>query len=234
MKRLQKSSLSDDVVDAILDYINVNNLVIGDKLPTTEEICDSLGVSRTAVREGVRALQDRGLIESVPGRGSFVASPDVKVISRAISSLLILQQINMDEVFKIRRCLEVFLAREAAIKATDEQRDAIKAAFKKLKNASSNVDDALIADRDFHCAIAEASGNRLGVILVDAIMQLAVEMRRTTFRVDTDFVEMHSRITDSIDNQDPDILGDAMMHHFNSMDKILGQLTITPNTHNGN
>jgi len=221
IRRIEKNNLSAEVLDEVLAYIRTNHLSVGDKLPTEEELCDSLGVSRTAVREAMKGLKERGLIDSVPGRGTFIAAPDVAVIARTISSLLMLQQCSIKDVFEVRRCLEVFLAKISSARATTAQREKIKNAYEKIKSIHDDVDEALAADREFHVAIAEASGNRLGAILVENMMQLAVEMRRSTFNVDSDFSHMHEAIFRLVDDKNPDKIGEAMEYHFNMMDTVL-------------
>ena len=71
MKKLKRLSLSEQVVNAIVQYIQENNLKTGDKLPTEKEFSDKFNVSRTSVREAIKALGINGILKSIPGKGTF-------------------------------------------------------------------------------------------------------------------------------------------------------------------
>ena len=69
MKQVRRTSLSEQVLESILDYIQENHLSIGDKLPTEEELTERLNVSRTSVREALKGLSINGVVESIAGKG---------------------------------------------------------------------------------------------------------------------------------------------------------------------
>ena len=71
--KLKSSKMSEAVADQVLKLINDGSLKTGDKLPIELELAASLGVSRTAIREGMARLHAMGLIEILPGRGTFIS-----------------------------------------------------------------------------------------------------------------------------------------------------------------
>ena len=72
MKPIQKTSIIDQVVDSLLEFIASDRVKIGDKMPTEQELCDMLKVGRSTVREGMRTLKALGYVEITPGRGTFL------------------------------------------------------------------------------------------------------------------------------------------------------------------
>jgi DNA-binding FadR family transcriptional regulator len=211
------------VIDEILRYIHSNHLRPGDKLPREEELCQALRVSRTALREATRALADRGLLTAIPGRGTFLSSPGSSVVSRAMSSLLLLQECSLWELNELRRLLEVHLCGIAALQRDSGQLSEIASAFQRLEGHLT-PELALEADRDFHVAVAVASSNRLGATLVDAMMGAMVEMRRRSFAIDKHFVQMHKGLYDAILAGDANTARQAMDHHFDLVRELLGTL----------
>jgi len=219
----RQDRLSVEVMNEILRYIGNNALRPGDKLPGEEEMRLALGVSRTALREATRALKDRGLVTPVPGRGTFVSSPGASAVSSAMSSLLLLQECDLSELNEVRRLLEVHLSGLAALQHDSDQLSGIASALQRLK-AGSITDVALEADRDFHVAIAVASGNRLAATLVEAMMGAMVELRRRSFEVDKNFDQMHDDLYAAIRSRDADAARRAMNHHFDIVNGILTTL----------
>jgi DNA-binding FadR family transcriptional regulator len=145
--------------------------------------------------------------------------------------LLLLQRSSLQEVYEIRRTIEVFLAKAASIRASEAQKHEIRKTYDLLVNASDDVEQALIADRNFHIAIADASANRLGSILVNAMMRLTVEMRRNTFKNDANFPKMHEEIYESFKSGDPNAVRQAMEKHFDMMETVLENIPTEGNNH---
>ena len=72
MSAIKRVSLSEQVLNSILSYVKEDHLRVGEQLPTETEFAKIFGVSRTSVREAMKALSINKAIESIPGKGSFV------------------------------------------------------------------------------------------------------------------------------------------------------------------
>lgn len=220
IRRVPNTQLTVLVSDELIRYIKENHLRPGDRFPTEDQLCEQLGVSRTALREAMKRLEAQGLVHAVPGRGRFVTSPDLSLISSSISSFLLLGQCSLSEVMEIRTILETALAQLAASRATDEQLGEVRAALQQIKEAQSDKDQALEATKDFHIAIAKASGNRLGEILVASTMQLTGELRRSQWAQDVDHHQLHQDLCDALMGKDPGAIHQAMNDHFDTTDRL--------------
>nr|MBA3567640.1 FadR family transcriptional regulator [Actinomycetota bacterium] len=106
--------LSDKVADTMLETILANRLNVGDPLPSERELGEQFGVSRTVVREAVRALVAKGVIEVRSGSGLRVAAVNATTVSESMSLYLRGGTLDFEKVQEVRALLEVHLAGLAA------------------------------------------------------------------------------------------------------------------------
>ncbi|MFT4294402.1 MAG: FCD domain-containing protein [Micropruina sp.] len=132
---------------------------INSKIPTEPELMRLLGVGKTTVREAVRSLASVGILEPMPGIGTFVRS------RMPVSSVLIeyMSEFGMPDLLGYRRALELEAAQQAARNRTDEQLAAMREA---LQSGDAPVEQPFGPDRrkapgQFHFLVVEASGNKL-------------------------------------------------------------------------
>jgi len=169
--------LVDRVVDQIQRLIVDGHLQAGTRLPSETELAAQLGVSRTVVREAVRILTAKGLLETRPGVGSIVRQVTRDRVVEPLSYMLRAHNVTLDDLHEVRGILEVEIAGSAAQQATNEDLARLREAVEAM---SKVVDDpmALAAyDAEFHRALAQATHNPLLVILLDSIRDLMQEVR---------------------------------------------------------
>jgi GntR family transcriptional repressor for pyruvate dehydrogenase complex len=149
---------SDRIVAAFERQILSGRLPPGARLPTEDELCESLGVSRTVVRDSVRALVARGLLTVRQGRGTTVAEPSDAAYSNAMLALLTRFEFSMREVFQARATIETSLVALAAKNGTPEDWDALEAAYTSFAEAVSrdDRDAATSSHARFHAHILAA------------------------------------------------------------------------------
>src|ERR1043165_3471739 len=116
--------LYERVVDKILDLISSGAWKPGHRLPPERELSDAFGVSRTVVREAIKALEARGVLESVPGSGVSVRLADFNMVSRSLHTYMHVSnrvdfEIRLNEV---PRVLEVEMVALAAARRTPERK----------------------------------------------------------------------------------------------------------------
>jgi DNA-binding FadR family transcriptional regulator len=137
----------------------------GDRLPTEPQLCMRSGLSRSTVREALRLLASQHLIVTTRGvtGGSFVAHPSphqlAETLSTGVSMLLNTATVSVTELLEVRGMLEVPLAGFAATGRTDEHLATIEAAM--FDPHRDTLDEMLAANREFHRAVANATGNAL-------------------------------------------------------------------------
>ncbi|KAB1644419.1 FadR family transcriptional regulator [Pseudoclavibacter sp. CFCC 14310] len=146
------------VISWLREQVTSGAWPIGTKIPTEPELTEQLGVGRSTVREAVRALASLGILETAPGRGTFVRS------SSPVSAVLTdyLGEKEISDVLGIRRTLEIEAARKAALDLSDEHIDALRRALEEEReHVQSGHTEALDPPGPFHVALVQASGNPL-------------------------------------------------------------------------
>lgn len=218
------------ITDKILTYIRSRDMQVGDRLPTERELGQLFGVSRTRIREGLKALEAQGWVIVRPGSGSYVrsglpSSADLRMVVQG-------QNVASEDIFEVRKCLEVQIVRLAAARASTEHIamlqevcDIMEQLASEKSRTKDNFERFLNQDKVFHRLLARASGNQLYVLLQDALQDVVDEVRRQASRqpgaIDR-AVLFHRAITDAVKKRDPDTAGAVMTVHLADADTLLG------------
>jgi GntR family transcriptional repressor for pyruvate dehydrogenase complex len=216
-----------------MEYLIVEgHLKPGDRLPAERELAQQFGVSRTVVREAVRALVAKGLLAVRPGSGTVVSSPTKDAVSQSMSLLLRTAQfeIDYDKVHEIRRILEVEIAALAAQRRTPQDLERMEEI---LRQASEIVEDRnCFAECDvaFHAALARATHNELFPILLDSVVDIMLKVREMGFSVPGTpgrAFRYHQAILEQIKAGNPERARQAMREHLiESEDTMRRALTL--------
>jgi len=217
-KTIQSSRLYEQIVKQIEDSLEKGTLKAGDQLPAERELALQFGVSRTAVREAMKALREKGLIEAFPGRGTFITSETSNSIRLTFDRLLKADlQDGTIHLVEMREILEPEIAALAATRADGECVDQLREAVNIMEAAKRDPEQYIEADLDFHLALAEAAANPLILSLIDSIVGLLREQRMSIFKVDGGPERgqyHHKRILEAVENRDPVGARDAMRAHL--------------------
>lgn len=163
------SSLSEQAASQIMDMILVERrFKTGDKLPNEMELAEELGISRVTLREAVRILCTRGLVEIKRGRGTFVTSYELPMPDADLSPLETVSASNR-ELLEIRMMVEPPAAYYAAKRATEDEVRTIRELSQKLEEAVAHGKNPVKIEQDFHNAIALASHNQFMTKLMPII-----------------------------------------------------------------
>lgn len=150
---------ADQTVDAIQELIRVNRLQKGEAIPSQRQLCEQLGVSRTALREGVSTLVARGELRSEPCRGVFVARSHVEVAM--VDSSWSTVDIAPSDVYQLRYMIEPFAAGLVATRITPPIMQRLEANVDSIRGALQDeaFETAVELDFQFHSLILETSDN---------------------------------------------------------------------------
>jgi GntR family transcriptional regulator, transcriptional repressor for pyruvate dehydrogenase complex len=217
-KLVQSSRLYEQIVKQIEDSIERGDLKEGDQLPAERELALQFGVSRTAVREAVKALREKGLVEAYPGRGTFITSETSNSIRLTFDRMI--KSGPRDgtlHLVEVREILEPEIAALAAKRVTEENLNELREAIAIMDGAKTDPDSYIEADLDFHLALAEAAANPLILSLIDSIVGVLREQRLSIFKVDGGPERgqyHHKRILEAVENHDSSGARDAMRAHL--------------------
>lgn len=215
--------LSDKVAEMMLETILSRRLKPGDRLPSERELGEQFGVSRTVVREAVRALAAKGVIEVRSGSGLRVAAVAPSTVSESMGLFLHGATLDYLKVHEIRAMLEVQMAGAAAERATDEDVASMTEACERMEAVVDDVEAAALADVEFHRAIARSTHNELYLVLLDAIGDALVEIRRANLavpHVGSETIAAHRRILERIQTRDAEGARAAMSAHLQHVQNV--------------
>lgn len=211
--------LSDTIAEQLLDAIVTGKFAEGDLLPSERELGEQFGVSRTVIREAIRALTTRGVAEVQSGRGVRVVELDAGPVTAAMSLLVRSGEIDFTKLHEVRTVLEHHTAGLAAERGTEQDHINLEKAMRQLAEADieQDLEAASLLDVEFHRAIAKAAHNKLFLVLLDSISAALLENRRATLAMPHNparvFAE-HQHVIDAIKRQDPAAARAAMDTHL--------------------
>ncbi|PYX83984.1 MAG: hypothetical protein DMG70_07915 [Acidobacteria bacterium] len=232
-KAVQSSRLYERIIEQIEESILKGSLKTGDQLPAERELAQQFGVSRTAVREAVKALREKGLVEAYSGRGTFVTNGTSQAIRHSLDLMTrINQQDGLAHLVEVREILEPEIAAMAAIRMDRQQPLAnMREAVAVMDRALKDLDAYIEADLGFHLALAEAAQNPIILSLIDSIVGLLREQRARIFYVEGGPERgqfHHKRILQALEQRDPERSRDAMRAHLQQVREDSRVSTSTP------
>jgi GntR family transcriptional regulator, transcriptional repressor for pyruvate dehydrogenase complex len=217
-KVVRTSRLYEQIVQQIEESVLNGSLKPGDQLPAERELAQRLGVSRTAVREAVKALREKGLVEAYSGRGTFITDGTTHAARQSFDLMVkIGQQEGSTHLAELRLILEPGIAALAAERVEEEHLTAMREAVAVMDRSQKNPEAYIEADLDFHLALAEAVANPLILSLIDSIVGLLREQRIKIFNVEGGPQRgqiHHKRILAAIERRDPTMAREAMGVHL--------------------
>jgi GntR family transcriptional regulator, transcriptional repressor for pyruvate dehydrogenase complex len=233
--RLQRNPpLADTIAQILLQVILSRRMRPGDEIPSERALSGQFGVSRTVVREALRSLAARGVIEMRPSASPVVAHVSPDVVSDSMRLFLhSTSDTTYAQVYEVRLLFEPELAALAAERATGEDVARLRETCDRLVRAAHSVmkaptrrDDALLrecatADLEFHAQVARAAHNVIYVILLDAIHDVELAMIAMTMGEpgDIELIEPeHGAILDAIASRDAPRARQAMRSHLSLTD----------------
>lgn len=196
-----------------------SHLEEGDRLPSERELSAQFGVSRTVVREAIRALAAKRLVEVGVGRGTVVRAPSAESAALSMKLLLRMQAggADLDKVIEVRRVLEVEIAGLAAARRTDHDLRELDSVLDRADRHRNDPDAFIKEDVGFHARLAEATHNELFVMLLASLAGVMTEVRILGLRTSgtaSRALKHHRHILDAVRAADPTAARAAMGAHM--------------------
>ena len=218
MSKIVRSSRPyEQIVQQVEESIHKGALKAGDQLPPERELAEQFGVSQTAVREAVKALREKGLVEAYPGRGTFITDGSSYTIRQSLDRMMRSGHQGFTSLAEVREILEPEIAALATTRAGEEDIAAMREQVAAMDAAKGEPEAYIEADLDFHLALAEAADNAIILSLIDSIVGLLREQRMGIFQVDGGPERgqyHHKRILEAIEHRDPVGAREAMKAHL--------------------
>ena len=217
-KLVRTSRLYEQIVQQIEEQIVQGSLKPGDQLPAERDLAQRFGVSRTAVREAVKALREKGLVEAFSGRGTFITDGTTQAVRQSLDLMVkIGQPEGSTHLAELRAILEPEIAALAATRIQESDLATMRDAVSVMDGAGNDPDAYIEADLDFHLALAESAANPLILSLLDSIVGLLREQRLRIFSVPGGPQRgqvHHKRILEAVEHRDADEARRTMRAHL--------------------
>ncbi len=170
MERIEKTSVQTFIMNSIKSHIERNNLKAGDKLPAQAEMCEMLGVSRTSLREVLKALEARNVIEIVNGKGIYLKGNAQYEISARIEMKR--EKEDILEIFEVRKMLEREIIKLVVQRATEDELDAVQEVLDRLMEKFEKNEKSSVEDKSFHMKLYSICHNKLLIQLFESSMEV--------------------------------------------------------------
>ena len=154
IKKVVKSSVSQQVFDQLREQILSGGWKPGDKLPSENELAAQFGVSRVTVRNALQKLSGLGLLETRFGEGSFIRGPEAGAALNQLVPMLYLGRETLRDILTFRRMVEGPICEIACRRATDGEIAQLAALVEQMERAGADVAAFAQLDSAFHCQLA--------------------------------------------------------------------------------
>lgn len=214
-EKMDKKLLGERIEDELMRYIQEEPVEIGQKIPNEFDLAKQFGVGRSTIREAVKSLVSKGILEVRRGSGTYVISTCLpQEDPLGLSRLQDKYKLAL-ELFDVRLMLEPEIAAQAAEYATSEDLEQLKLLRNQVEEIYRSGKDHIPKDIEFHTCIARCSKNRVVEMLVPVINTAVMTFANLTHRMLMDeTIETHRALVDAIMDQDPVGARCAMVMHL--------------------
>lgn len=216
---IRRSKVYEEVAQQI-ERLILKKLRPGDKLPPERELAETLKVSRSSVRDAIRGLELKGLVEPRQGVGTIVREPLANPFGNALKR----RREMVGELLDFRKMLEPPLAARAATHASVDEISEMEEILQRQEAKQAQGDGGVAEDAEFHYSVALASGNSVVLKVLDIIMDLLRDTRERSLQVQErprKSLAGHRRILAAIKRHDAEGAKSAMRRHIEDVEEIV-------------
>jgi GntR family transcriptional repressor for pyruvate dehydrogenase complex len=224
----KNTKVYEQVIEQIKSKIKSGEIKKGDRLPSEREMAELIGVSRTSVREAIRALEVVGLVESKQGAGNYIKTNFDNSLFEPLSVMFMLQESSVKEMYDLRETLELECAKLSSKNIEDNELALLTAIVDRMYLAESE-EDSLELDIKFHYLIVKASRNVLLINMLDVISQLMDEfIQKSRMQIlhegntKQSLLDIHENLLRALKCRDESKVCNAMKEHFDLIRKSYG------------
>ncbi|WP_109208940.1 MULTISPECIES: FadR/GntR family transcriptional regulator [Microbacterium] len=220
-------AVTDEAIEKIKDMIVRGDLTPGSRLPPEKDLAERLGLSRSSMREAVKALEVIRVLDVRRGDGTYVTSLEPKLLLEAISFVIDLHDDDsLLEIFAVRRVLESHATGLAAQRADDDDVAGLDA---EIRGVAADTDPETLVEHDvrFHGAIARLAGNDYLASLLESLTSQTVRARVWRGLTQAGAVERtlaeHRAILEAIADHDVELATATAQVHIAGIERWLRQ-----------
>lgn len=220
-------AVTDEAITKIKDMILAGELSAGDRLPPEKELSETLGLSRSSLREAVKALEIIKVLDVRRGDGTYVTSLEPQLLTEAMAFIVDLHQDkSILEIFEVRRILEPAAAAMAAGRISATEIADLRASMAGV-DPDTSVEDLVKHDLIFHGLIANAANNSYLASVLEGLSSGTVRARiwrglTQEKAVDRTLAE-HAAIIEALERGDGELAKSLLTVHISGVEHWLRQ-----------
>ena len=224
LKPIKQTTISEDVINSLLQMIRDREIEPGDKLPPERELCEMLQVSRPPLREALRTLAYMNIVDIRSGSGTYVTDLSTESLVEHLDFVYTLDRNTVADLFLVRKINEPAIAEIAATRITDKELADLNETMQQLRIMEHEGDFPKLIELDIklHEAILEAAGNPFLKRIMETVWHLSRLTRQQTIEIDSIRNQAkidHEAIVEAINNRDPKATQRAMLNHLENIEK---------------
>lgn len=214
--RVETKRVSETISDKIGFLIRNGELKVGERLPQERVLCERLGVSRVALREGLRILEANGLIKIRVGArgGAVVTAPTAGHVGQGISDMVSMSALTPADVTEARRILEIGIVQIACARATDQDIEDLLELCGVGAAARSTGDYTVSVSFDFHLRLAATTHNPAIVLLLQSFQKPILKSLSEAHHTGVQGVDEHRNLVEAIARRDISAATQIMADHL--------------------
>jgi len=222
---IKKINVAEQAINKIYELVKEKNLKEGDKLPPERELVKILEISRSSLREAIRALEMIGVINVTQGRGMVIESSKISnSIIKPLAFSIILNKNTFLELFEARKLIEVECAGLAAERVTTPELKKVKEIYNQLIKHQHNREKSIKYEIKLHEEITEIAKNNILGDILSSIKKLLRESRDTTVPsqgVTLKTINFHEKLIQVFEAKDASKARKLMFEHLDIVSKRL-------------
>ena len=219
-----REPLPDQIGTRLIGLISERQLKPGDRLPPERELASTMGVSRSSLREALRALAMLGVAEMRQGDGTYVSSLEPEKLLRPVGLVLSLSDAGLSELFEARKLVEPGLAALAAERIDSTAAAELVRCAEASPEALEDAEAFMWNDIELHGRIARAADNAVLCRLLDSVASMGIASRRRTGRlakVRLQSAQDHVEVAAAIAAGDAEEARAAMLRHLENVESAV-------------
>ena len=220
LPKINRGTLADKVTEQLLEYIDDQHLRPGDLLPSETSLSTSFGVSRPVVREALKHLEGKGVLDIINGKGALIRPIDSDPLRLFFQRAMQMERSTLLELMEVRKGLEVQAAMLAAQRREAKDIEDLRRVVQAMGDHIADPEAFTQLDVEYHLRIASASHNTMLVYLVESIRDVflstistGLQSRGSNLRLDI-IQNTHETLLQTIEEGDVEAAMKIMALHF--------------------